>query len=115
MPGTVPSFTMQDFLSNVRQHAPILAAIVAVSGWVLYRARGAELGVPHLGFLAALGTSIVGGVLGSILGGLLFRLLQRAGHFRGQRAIGDLQRLIATRAAMDSAVRADMPASSPPT
>ncbi len=32
--------------------------------WVLNRARGSELSVPHWGFLAALGTSIVGGVLG---------------------------------------------------
>lgn len=36
--------------------------------WVLLRARGSELGVPHWGFLAALGTSIVGGVLGVLLG-----------------------------------------------
>jgi hypothetical protein len=36
--------------------------------WVLARARGSELGVPHWGFLAALGTSVVGGVLGILLG-----------------------------------------------
>lgn len=36
--------------------------------WVLVRARGSVLGVPHWGFLAALGTSIVGGVLGILLG-----------------------------------------------
>jgi hypothetical protein len=36
--------------------------------WVLARARGVELGVPHWGFLAALGTSIVGGILGILWG-----------------------------------------------
>jgi hypothetical protein len=36
--------------------------------WVLHSARGRELSVPHWGFLAALGTSIVGGVLGVLLG-----------------------------------------------
>ena len=45
-----------------------LAVIAGFSLWALYRARGAELSVPHLGFLAALGTSIVGGVLGVLLG-----------------------------------------------
>lgn len=42
--------------------------IAGFFAWVLARARGAELGVPHWGFLAALGTSIVGGVLGVLLG-----------------------------------------------
>ncbi len=36
--------------------------------WVLIRARGSVLGVPHWGFLVALATSIVGGVLGVLLG-----------------------------------------------
>src|SRR5688572_1991115 len=44
------------------------AVIVGFFFWVLYRARGLTLSVPHLGFLAALGTSIVGGVLGILLG-----------------------------------------------
>ncbi|MGE0601777.1 MAG: hypothetical protein AB7J35_19850 [Dehalococcoidia bacterium] len=42
-------------------------SLVIIAGfflWVLNRARGSELSVPHWGFLAALGTSIVGGVLG---------------------------------------------------
>lgn len=52
---------------------PVLGTIstVIIAGqflWVLARARGAELGVPHWGFLAALGTSIVGGVLGVLWG-----------------------------------------------
>jgi hypothetical protein len=42
--------------------------IIAFTVWVIYRARSLELGVPHIGFLAALGTSIVGGVLGVLLG-----------------------------------------------
>jgi hypothetical protein len=44
------------------------AVIACVTGWVIYRATRVELGVPHLGFLAALGTSIAGGVLGVLLG-----------------------------------------------
>ena len=52
---------------------PILGTIstIVIGGlfiWVLLRARGATLSVPHWGFLAALGTSIVGGVLGILLG-----------------------------------------------
>jgi hypothetical protein len=35
---------------------------------VLTRARTAELGVPHWGFLAALGNAIIGGILGTLLG-----------------------------------------------
>ncbi len=44
------------------------AAIVGVFAWVLTRAGKTVLGVPHWGFLAALGTSVVGGVLGILLG-----------------------------------------------
>ena len=52
---------------------PILGSVsvIAIAGffaWVVYRARGQELGVPQLGFIAALGTSITGGVLGVLLG-----------------------------------------------
>ena len=52
---------------------PILGTVstVVIGGlfiWVLTRVRGSVLGVPHWGFLAALGTSIVGGVLGILLG-----------------------------------------------
>lgn len=36
--------------------------------WVFLRARGSVLGVPHWGFLVALATSIVGGILGVLLG-----------------------------------------------
>ena len=42
--------------------------IAGFFAWVIYRARGAELGVPQWGFLAALGTSVVGGFLGVLLG-----------------------------------------------
>ncbi len=52
---------------------PVLGTVTTVviagfTGWVIYRAKRTELGVPHIGFLAALGTSIVGGVLGILLG-----------------------------------------------
>ncbi|MEX0782427.1 MAG: hypothetical protein WD557_07245 [Dehalococcoidia bacterium] len=52
---------------------PVLgtASTIVIAGfflWVLYRARLITLSVPHWGFLAALGTSIVGGVLGVLLG-----------------------------------------------
>lgn len=52
---------------------PVLGGVstVVIAGvfiWVLARARGSNLGVPHWGFLAALGTSIVGGCLGVLLG-----------------------------------------------
>jgi hypothetical protein len=45
-----------------------LVAIAAFFGWVAWRARSMTLGVPHWGFLAALGTSVTGGVLGVLLG-----------------------------------------------
>lgn len=41
--------------------------IAGFFAWVLARAKKVDLGVPHWGFLAALGTSIVGGVLGILL------------------------------------------------
>ncbi|MGI8925151.1 MAG: hypothetical protein ACR2HN_00725 [Tepidiformaceae bacterium] len=44
------------------------AVVAAFFLWVLTRVRDTVLGVPHWGFLAALGTSIVGGVLGVLLG-----------------------------------------------
>lgn len=52
---------------------PILGtvSVLAIGGffaWVFYRARMIDLSVPHWGFLAALGTSIVGGILGVLLG-----------------------------------------------
>jgi hypothetical protein len=42
--------------------------IAAFFGWVAWRSRGERLSVPQWGFLAALGTSISGGVLGVLLG-----------------------------------------------
>lgn len=45
-----------------------LAVIAAFFGWVVYRAPRTTLGVPHIGFLAAIATSVVGGVIGVLLG-----------------------------------------------
>ena len=45
-----------------------LVIIVGVFLWVLSRARKVELTTPHWGFLAAVGTSVAGGVLGVLLG-----------------------------------------------
>jgi hypothetical protein len=45
-----------------------LIAIFAFFAWVAMQARKVELGVPHVGFLSALGTSVVGGVIGVIWG-----------------------------------------------
>lgn len=44
-----------------------LVAIVAMFGWIVGRARRVELSTVHLGFLAAVATSVVGGVLGVLL------------------------------------------------
>ena len=44
-----------------------LLAIVAVFAWVLQRARRIELSTVHLGFLAAVATSVIGGVIGVLL------------------------------------------------
>ncbi|MEO8541705.1 MAG: hypothetical protein ABI577_18335 [bacterium] len=55
---------------NARPFFGIISTLV-IAGmfvWVLMRARGSELAVPHWGFLAALATSIVGGCLGVLLG-----------------------------------------------
>lgn len=61
------------FSTTYNETRPILGVIAVivtggVTGWVFLRARVLELSVPHWGFLAALGTSIVGGVLGVLLG-----------------------------------------------
>lgn len=61
------------FSTTYNNWRPFLGTIatLVIAGyflWVLLRARETELGVPHWGFLAALGTSIVGGVLGVLLG-----------------------------------------------
>lgn len=45
-----------------------LGIIAMYFAWVAMRLPKVELGVPHWGFLAALGTSIVGGLLGVLLG-----------------------------------------------
>jgi hypothetical protein len=43
------------------------AVIVLYFAWVLMQVQKVELGVPHWGFLAAMATSVVGGVLGVLL------------------------------------------------
>jgi hypothetical protein len=45
-----------------------LGAIAGFFAWVAWRVPRTTLGVPHSGFLAALGTSIVGGLIGVLLG-----------------------------------------------
>lgn len=47
--------------------AAALAAIVGVFVWVVVRARRIELSTVHLGFLAAVATSVAGGVLGVLV------------------------------------------------
>ena len=73
--GGIAAFAAYVFAFSVTygNWRPILGTIstVVIGGlfiWVLVRARGSVLGVPHWGFLAALGTSIVGGVLVVLLG-----------------------------------------------
>jgi hypothetical protein len=44
-----------------------MLVIVAAFAWVVARARHVELTVPHLGFLAAVATSVVGAVIGVLL------------------------------------------------
>jgi hypothetical protein len=65
---SVVAFTVT--YGNWRAASGVLALlpIIGVTGWVLWRARKTVLGVPHWGFLAALGTSIAGGVIGVLLG-----------------------------------------------
>ncbi len=45
-----------------------VAVISLYFAWVLMQVEKVELGVPHWGFLAAMATSIIGGVLGVLLG-----------------------------------------------
>ncbi|MGE0227624.1 MAG: hypothetical protein AB7I38_13505 [Dehalococcoidia bacterium] len=42
--------------------------ILAFFAWILMRVPRTELGVPHWGFLAAMASSVIGGVLGVLLG-----------------------------------------------
>ncbi|MFQ5381277.1 MAG: hypothetical protein ACE5EF_06610 [Dehalococcoidia bacterium] len=67
-PAYVVAFTFT--VEEVRPLAGVLALAVigAFFVWTLARARNSDLSVPHWGFLAALGTSIVGGVLGVLWG-----------------------------------------------
>lgn len=61
------------FSTTYNEWRPVLGIastvlIVAFLAWVAMRIPKTTLGVPHLGFIAALGTSVVGGVLGVLLG-----------------------------------------------
>ena len=65
---TLPAFSGA-FLLTYGSWRPILgsAALVTIAGfliWVALRARAVDLTTPHLGFLAAVSTSVVGGVFG---------------------------------------------------
>ncbi len=68
LPAYVAAFSL-----TYNEWRPVLGTVTvlvisAFFGWVVWRARTMTLGVPHWGFLAALGTSITGGVLGILLG-----------------------------------------------
>jgi hypothetical protein len=72
---TVPTYAFA-FLLTYGVWRPILGTLVVLViggflAWVLVRARAVELTTPHLGILAAVATSITGGVLGVLLGVLL--------------------------------------------
>ena len=63
------------FTTTYNEFRPAMGAvstlvIAAFFVWIAMRARHIPLGVPHIGFLAAVATSVVGGVLG-ILWGLM--------------------------------------------
>jgi hypothetical protein len=61
------------FTFTQNEFRPLMGALstLVIAGffvWIVKRARETELGVPHLGFLAAVATSIAGGVLGVLWG-----------------------------------------------
>lgn len=61
------------FLTTYGEFRPAVGAfaLLAIAGflvWVVLRARHVELTTPHLGILAAVATSVVGGVVGVLLG-----------------------------------------------
>ncbi len=68
----VPAFVATFFLT-FGEARPFFGsfALLAIAGflvWVVLRARGIAMTAPHWGFLVAMGTSVVGGVVGVLLG-----------------------------------------------
>jgi len=68
----IPAF-VTTFLFTFGEARPFFGsfALLAITGflvWVLLRARGTVMTTPHWGFLVAMGTSAVGGVVGVLLG-----------------------------------------------
>lgn len=67
----LPAFAFTFFLTYGNGRPIIgsfaLATIVGFFLWVAWRARGIELSVTHLGFLAAVATSVAGGTIGVLL------------------------------------------------
>jgi hypothetical protein len=75
MGAAVVSFALYVLAFSVTygEFRPVMGAIstvviVAFTVWVLQQLPRIELGVPHWGFLAAIASSLVGGVLGVLLG-----------------------------------------------
>jgi hypothetical protein len=75
MGAAVASFALYVLAFSVTygEFRPVMGAIstvviLAFSVWVLQQLPRIELGVPHWGFLAAIASSLVGGVLGVLLG-----------------------------------------------
>lgn len=60
------TFTLGGFRPTMGVFSTLV--ILAFLVWIAMRARRIPLGVPHLGFLAAVATSVVGGVLGVLWG-----------------------------------------------
>ena len=67
----LPAFAFTFFLTYGNGRAIMgtfaLATIIGFFLWVAWRARGIELSVTHLGFLAAVATSVAGGTIGVLL------------------------------------------------
>ena len=63
------TFTYNEFRPAMGVLATLVIAAFFV--WIAMRARHIRLGVPHIGFLAAVATSIAGGVLGVLWGLML--------------------------------------------
>lgn len=67
-PAFVLAFATTDGLLRPIAGMAALATVAGFFLWTLSRVRGRELSVPHWGFLAALATSVAGGVVGVLWG-----------------------------------------------
>lgn len=67
-PLYVLAFTVTDNLFRPLMGMLALATIAGFFAWTLSRSRGRDLSVPHWGFLAAIATSVAGGVIGVLWG-----------------------------------------------